>query len=95
MNHYVCNFELKFDLIFFFYRLGEQTNSELKMILIGQILTTIPNIGMCVYVLSLHEGKFDLEFVEYFLSFESSALQLFLYCWYGNKLILQVQKPIT
>ncbi|OXU25585.1 hypothetical protein TSAR_001228, partial [Trichomalopsis sarcophagae] len=70
------------------YRLGNYLNQEFKGILTGQVMITIPNICINVYLLSQHRGGITLHLVDSFFCFTTCLMQIFLYCWYGNKIIL-------
>ncbi|NP_001177522.1 odorant receptor 103 [Nasonia vitripennis] len=81
----IANYAFKHQCIF---RLGNYLNQEFRGILAGQVMITIPNICINVYLLSQHRGGITLHLVDSFLCFTTCLMQIFLYCWYGNKIIL-------
>lgn len=53
-------------------------------------MVTIPNVCLNVYSLSQHRGGITLQLIDSFFCFGTCLMQIFLYCWYGNKIILHV-----
>ncbi|XP_058802751.1 odorant receptor Or2-like [Phymastichus coffea] len=67
---------------------ANQINSAFQGILTGQVMVTIPNICINVYLLSQHKGGISLNIIDSFMCFGTCLIQIFLFCWYGNKITL-------
>ncbi|KAJ8679831.1 hypothetical protein QAD02_015618 [Eretmocerus hayati] len=69
-------------------KLAKQMQSRFAGVFIGQIMAVIPNICSNVYVLSQCKDLGSYIFIDSVACFLASLINMFIYCWYGNKAML-------
>ena len=73
-----------------YFRSGKDLNNIFQEILLIQVITSVPNICINVYVLSIYSDHINMDFISTLFNTTSSLIQLFITCWYGNEVMLNV-----
>ncbi|XP_023317043.1 odorant receptor Or2-like [Trichogramma pretiosum] len=70
------------------YEFAESVHKCFKSIMAAQLIITIPCLCMTVFILAQFD-ELGFNFVDKFFCFATCLMQIFLYCWYGNEIILE------
>ena len=56
----------------------------------GQMVVVIPSLIINVYFLSVYTDRLNLKYCMTFFFAIVSLMQIYMFCWYGNEIVLGV-----
>ncbi|OXU25581.1 hypothetical protein TSAR_001224 [Trichomalopsis sarcophagae] len=74
------------------FRFGYDLQKTFKPILMAQMVVVVPSVIINVYFLSIYTDRLNLKYFMTFFFALVSLMQIYMFCWYGNEILLSVSK---
>lgn len=71
-------------------RFGYDLQKTFKPLLMGQMVVVVPSLIINVYFLSVYTDRLNSKYFTTFFFALVSVMQIYMFCWYGNEIVLNV-----